>query len=267
MNLTRPLVTIDVESTGVDTQKDAIWSFAAVKHMAEDQPGFGRQVRPFSVFIKPWKDIPQEVEALTGMTNAGLADKPSFGEVAKRILTFIEGCDLCGFGLVHFDVPILYEEFHHCGITWDLADVNLLDVGTIYKVKESRDLTAALKFYCGQEHAGAHDAMADVTATGKVLEAQLGKYQDLAAMDLPTLAKFSRTQKDGSYPIDLAGTIVRDKSGVARYTHKKVRGVAVADDQGYAQWMLRNDFPVETHRAITKLLDEINNKGQEELAF
>jgi DNA polymerase III, epsilon subunit and related 3''-5'' exonucleases len=262
MKLTKPLVILDVESTGTDTQKDAVWSFAAVKQMPDDQKF------TVGIFIKPWKEIPPDVEVLTGMTNAALADRPTFGEVAKRIFTFMEGCDLCGFGLHHFDVPILFEEFYRCGITWDLSSVNLLDVGVIYKLKEPRDLTSALKFYChGQEHAGAHEAMADVMATEKVLTGQLEKYPDLATMDLPTLAKYSRTQMDGSYPIDLAGTIVRDKNGVARYTHKKVRGVAVADDQGYAQWMLRNDFSVETHRAITKLLDEINNKGQEELEF
>lgn len=285
MKLTKPLTIIDCETTGLDTGADAIFSFAA-KTLNPD--GISTS---YSTLIKPWKPIPPEIEVLTGTTNKMLENERSFGEVAREIHRVLCLGDLAGFGILNFDLSILWEELYRCGIEWDLSNTKVIDAGRIFHNKEPRDLTAALKFYCGLEHEGAHGAMADVEATESVFKAQtegakvwsairggtmngtsiFTDYADIAAMDVAALSDYCAVDKDGSRKLDLAGTIVIDKAGVARYTHKKVRGVAVEDDTGYANWLLRNNFPIQTHRVLAKLLEEIferrESQGQQSFAM
>lgn len=259
MNLIKPLTTIDCETTGLDTQKDAIFSFAAIKEHPDGQ------IQTYATLVKPWKPIPREVELLTGTNNADVANAPLFADVAPIIRDFLSGSDLCGFNILGFDALILWEEFWRVGIDLDLAGVAIVDASVIYKRKEERTLTAAVKFYCGREHIGVHGAPADAQATRDVLQAQLVRYGDISELTTSALAQLCATDRDGGVRMDLAGTLVRDKDGVPRYTHKKVRGVAVEEDMGYAGWMLRSDFSEQTKRVIRAVLQEIETKGQRSL--
>jgi DNA polymerase-3 subunit epsilon len=180
----------------------------------------------------------------------------------EEIRKTLSGADLCGYNLLKFDVPILWEEFFRARFEWSLDGVKIVDASEIFRKKEPRTLTAAVKKFCGHEHAGAHDAMADVEATWEVLRGQIATYPDLAPQDLPNpvaaLAEFSSMEEYEGRPakrLDLAGYIIEDADGVARYTLKKVRGVAVADDPGFGEWMLRSSFPANTCKVVRKLLE------------
>ncbi len=264
MKLERPIVFLDIESTGLDTAVDRIVSLAMVK--LSPTPLKTQHISSeLSFFFNPGCKMTEENIAIHGITNEMVAGQPPFEAEAQRILKFLEGCDLAGFNLTNFDVPILWEEFYRTGVEWDLVGVDIVDAGALFKRFEPRDLAAAVKFYCGREHAEAHDAMADTQATVDVLVGQLARYPDLSGADVQTLAKLSNLAKDGSERLDLAGIVIRDKDGIARYTHKKVRGVAVKDDPGYAGWILRNNFPQQTKMVLEKLLAELQNGGQEEM--
>lgn len=247
MKLTRPLVCFDVESTGVDPAKDRIVTFSALKLFvdgkthnlnAEFNPGFA---------MKP------EVVAIHGVTNEQAALWPPFATHAKSIHEYLAGCDLAGFNLLNFDVPILWEEFYRCGIKWDLGSTDVIDAGNIFKIKEPRTLSDAMKFYCGVEHKDAHDAKADVHATLAVLEGQRMKYRDLWPMTTPELARFSHMDKR----FDLAGKIVADKDSDPSYAFGKSKGVKVRDDLGYADWMLKSDFSEQTKMVLREIIKEI----------
>lgn len=252
LQLERPLCFFDIESTGVETQSDRIVSLSILKITPED---FLRSESEewFNEIFNPIILIPKEVTAIHGITNEMVADKPRFQERAAAIHSFLAGCDLAGYNLSNFDVPILWEEFNRAGIIWDLTGVRILDVSNIFRKKEQRTLTAAVKFYCGRELTDAHDARADVTATRDVLLGQLQRYPDLTGLSVEGLCAFS---KEGDR-VDLAGTIIRDNDGDYAYTHKRVRGVKVIDDPGYASWMLKSDFSANTKVVLEQILSEL----------
>lgn len=254
ITLTKPLNTIDIESTGLDPVLDRIITLGIVQLHTD-----GETMVPFHWMFNPGKEITPENEAIHGISPEQVKDCPPFYKHAQEILAVLKGCDLCGFNILGFDIQILWEELYRCGIELDLSDTKIVDSSVIYKKQEPRDLTAALKFYCDEEHEGAHGAMADAKAALKVFRRQieLDRYQNSLPRELGALADYCATDRDGSKKVDFAGVIVRDKDGVYRYTHKKVRGVAVADDLGYLDWMLRSGFSEQTKKILRSLRDEI----------
>jgi DNA polymerase-3 subunit epsilon len=238
----KPLCFLDLETTGTDPVKDRIVSFAGV--ISE-----GGSDMWLEELLNPGIPIPAEATAVHGITNEMVADKRTFRQAASTIRAFINGCDLAGYNLLNFDLPLLWEEFHRVGITLDLTGVNVIDPCVIFREREPRDLTAAMMFYCAERHDGAHGARADVEATRKVLKGQLGRYHDLPT-SRAELSAFCRSDRR----VDLAGTIALNDKGEPCYTTKRVRGVRVKDDPGFGQWMLRNDFSEETKIHLRRIL-------------
>jgi DNA polymerase-3 subunit epsilon len=244
MTLTRPIIFFDTETTGLDVSKDQITSLAMTKVNPD-----GSQVRWHSLF-KVTIPISAEASEKTGITAETLKDAPSLASKAAEIVQFMEGCDLAGFNVIGFDVPILWENLNRVGVKWDTRQHYVLDAGNIFKKKEPRTLSAAVKFYTGFEMQNAHDAGEDVQATIDVFAGQQQRYPDLAAMTVAEAAAFSRM--DGR--IDLAGKIVRNAQGEACYAFGKAKGVRVVDDTGYGRWMLKSDFSKNTKQVLRELL-------------
>lgn len=237
--MNRPLCTFDIEATGVDVAKDRIVSIAALIGGEEHE-----------WLVNPGCLMTDEVIAIHGITNEMVADKPLFAAIAREVHEMIKGCDLCGFNLLNFDVPLLWEEFRRSGIEWNLDGVNIIDVGNIFKKKEERTLSAAVKFYLGREHDSAHDAAGDVRATYEVLGAQLNRYDDLEWMDHSELAAFSAFDKR----VDLAGKIILNDKGEPIYNIGQSKGKRVVDDPGFGRWMLTKDFSENTKQHLRRLL-------------
>lgn len=257
-NLTRPLAFFDIEATGLDVATAKIISIhiSRVTRVMSTPP-----IDSLSLLINPTIPIPPESTEVHGITDEMVKDRPDFTAFAQNIHDYIKDCDLCGYNLRNYDIPLLWEELYRCGIKWDLSKVHVVDAGAIFKKKEERTLTAAVKFYCGREMENAHDAGADVAATMAVLEGQRRRYPDLAAMTVAELAEFSKQDKR----VDLAGKIVLDKDGDPSYNIGKSKGVKLKDDPSFANWMLNRDFTAETKMVLCRLLDEIHNQGQQEL--
>lgn len=253
MKQTRPIIFFDIESTGTNPAQDKIIELAYKKVFHFDTEAAWQVFR-----FNPGMPIPPEATECHGITDADVKDEPYFRERCNIVMSDFFECDLAGFNLTNFDVPILWEELYRCGLTWNLEGVNIIDAGTIFKIKEERTLTAAMKFYCQREHEGAHSGKADVTATQDVLLAQLIRYPELQDMTIEQLAKFSQRNETRC---DLAGKIVLDKDGDPAYTFgEKTRGVKVKNDIGFAQWMLRKDFSANTKMVLSKILDSISTQ-------
>lgn len=247
MKLTRPIIFFDVESTGTDPAKDKIVKLSALRSSPSIQDAW------LNAEFNPGFKMSDQVIAVHGITNEECELYPPFATHAKAIHGFFKGCDLGGYNLRNFDIPILWEELYRCGIEWDLDGTHVVDVGNIFKLKEPRTLSAAMKFYCGVDHEGAHNAKSDVLATKLVLDGQLKRYADMAEFDVPALAEFSKMDQR----IDLAGKIVRDKDGDPSYAFGKCKGMKVSQDTSYAEWMLKSDFTQQTKMKIRKILEEI----------
>jgi DNA polymerase-3 subunit epsilon len=176
LELKRPIIFFDIESTGLDTQKDRIVELAAVKIFPD-----GRREEKCKRF-NPMMPIPKEATAVHGISDADVLNEPPFYKVARGergIAAFFEDSDLGGFNIVHFDIPLLKKELERAGEELDLSNVSVVDAMTIYKQREPRDLEAAVRYYCGKEHINAHAALDDVHATVDVFYGQLEKYADL----------------------------------------------------------------------------------------
>lgn len=243
----KPLVCFDIEGTGVDPATDRIITLAAIR-LDSDVPMMKREWMVF-----PGRSIPPESTEIHGITDERVKNCPPFVDVAKDIYQFLDGCDLVGFNLSNYDVPLLWEELYRAGIEWDLSTTNIIDVGTLFKKREERTLAAAMKFYCDAELVDAHNALADVGATLEVYDAMLERYPDFQRMSMEERAKESQFDQR----LDLAGKIIVGKDGRPTYNIGKVKGTAVDDDRSFARWMLNRDFTTNTKMVLQRILDGV----------
>lgn len=245
-NLTKPLVSIDTETTGVDPAKDRIITLAIYI-----QQGSG--VRKREWMFNPGIPIPKGASDIHGIKDADVVDRPSFASHIDEIVEFF-GADyvLVGFNLLRFDIPIIIEELHRAAYkgVWPKEGQLIIDAGNIFKIKEQRTLTAAVRKYCDRDHAGAHGAIADAEATADVLLGQLKQYPDLANMTAEELAKFSTMPG----MVDFAGKLGLDKDGDVIFNIGKVKGTKVKNDEGMARWMLERDFTQDTKRHLRRVI-------------
>ena len=261
LNLQKPLVIFDLETTGLDLVKDRIIQISYIKVFPD-----GKEERN-DYIINPEQTITPEITALTGISNEDVAGKPTFRQLAKTLNDDFKGCDFAGFNSNHFDVPLLAEEFLRAGIDFGFSKARLIDVQTIFHKMERRNLAAAYKFYCGrkmEEDFKAHRADQDTEATYRVLMGELDKYapganedpEKVLENDMDMLAEFSKTNKN----IDFAGRIVwAEVNGkeVEVFNFGKHKGQPVADvlrfDPGYYSWILAGDFTYNTKQVLTRI--------------
>ncbi|MBO4740071.1 MAG: 3'-5' exonuclease, partial [Bacteroidales bacterium] len=186
LNLNRPLVFFDLETTGLQIGSAYIVEISLVKVNVDGsveekthriRPA--RYVNRDGVEVAETLPIPPETTAVHHITDADVADKPTFRELAPEILAFIGDADIAGYNSNKFDVPLLVEEFLRNGINFDLANRYMVDVQNIFHKMEQRTLKAAYKFYCGKDLENAHSANADTMATYEIFLAQIERYKDV----------------------------------------------------------------------------------------
>ena len=274
LDLTRPLIVFDLETTGLDFIRDRIIQISYIKVSPD-----GTEERE-NIFVNPEKPIPHEVVELTGITDDDVKDAPTFKTLAPQLCEKFKGCDFAGYNSNHFDIPMLAEEFLRAGIDFDFSKVRLIDAQTIFHKMERRNLAAAYKFYCGrkmEDDFTAHRADEDTEATYRVLMGELDKYAPgvqeepdrVLENDMDYLAEFSK-QNDN---VDFAGRIVwkpvigadgkpvLDADGkeqkVEVFNFGKYKGRPVADvlrtDIGYYSWMMGGDFTFNTKQVLTRI--------------
>ncbi|MCA9408409.1 MAG: 3'-5' exonuclease, partial [Candidatus Omnitrophica bacterium] len=167
MKLTRPLVVLDLETTGVWIEKDKIIEIAMIKILPD------KTKESFHMKINPGMPIPDRISDLIGITNEDVAQAPIFADIAKDVIEFIKGADFAGFNIERFDLPLLRREMNDASIQFDWQDSKVYDAQKVYHLNEKRDLTAAFQFYCQKNLEGAHSAMVDTQATLEIIESQI----------------------------------------------------------------------------------------------
>ena len=266
IQLNRPLVFFDLETTGVNIAKDRIVELSYYNVFPNGtKEGKTYRVRPTiidAMGLETTMHIPEQASEVHGIYDEDVKDCPTFMEIAQEVASVFEGSDIAGYNSNHFDVPLLGEEFLRAGVPFELQDRNMIDVFTIFTRKEQRTLSAAYAFYCGKDLTDAHSANADTMATYEVLMAQTERYPDLPK-DVTGLAQYSAPSQKFA---DLAGKLSYNANGDVVFAFGKYKDVPVSEvlvkDSGYYGWIMNGDFPQTTKNVIAriKLQQRLANK-------
>ncbi len=245
--LGRPLAVIDLETTGTDPQSDRIVEIGVIKLFPD-----GR-VEERCRRINPGVPIPPEATAVHGITDQQVADQPRFEQVAAALIRFLDDCDLCGFNLKRFALRVLISELDRCGRHLRLEGRCIIDPMEIYHERERRDLSSAVRFYCGREHQDSHTASADALAAAEVLDAMLGQYPDLPRRVNELDASF-RDERSADFEAKLLRV---DDQLIFNFGKYRGRGLAeiALEDPGYLRWILGGSFMADTKELVRAALD------------
>ena len=242
--LTRALCVVDLETTGTDVREDRIVEVAVLTV----QPG--GTVVPFVRRVNPGRPIPAGASAVHGITDAGMADAPAFATIAPDLYATLTGCDIAGFGVANFDLPLLVNEFARVGLPFRVGGRAVLDALPLYRRREPRDLTAAVRFYLGANRTSAHAALADAGYALAVLDAQVGRYG---------LPRRPADLHAAVAEVDVGGAFRRDPDGAVVFGFGKYRGHPLAriatEDPGYLRWLLRQSFLDDALALVRGALD------------
>ena len=250
MKLTRPLVVLDLETTGVWIEKDRIIEIGMVKLNPD-----GKQ-EIYESKVNPCMPIPAVVTELTGISDADVKSAPAFGSIAGKVLTFLEGADIGGFNVERFDLPLLAREFADAGIKFEFSSRTVYDAQKIYHLHERRDLSAAFALYCHQELKDAHSATADAQATLSILQEQLKRYAP-EHQDIEGLKEFEYKQSSEYFDNerkfrwwngDLYMTF-------GKYAKKEPLKAIAKKDPQYLEWVLDKDFSDDVKNMIQDVLN------------
>ena len=247
--LERPLAVVDLETTGVDPRHDRIVEVGVLKVAPDCGPFRYRRL------VHPGIPIPPAAQAVHGIADEDVAEKPRFRAIAPRLARLLADADLAGFNIRRFDLPFLAAEFARAGVEFPIGDRAVLDAQRIYHEREPRDLAAAMRFFCGREHADAHGALADAEATAAILDAQLARYADLPR----TVAALHASMTD----VDIGGRF-RTEGGRVVFAFGKHLGRPLDEvacrDPGYLSWLLNQDFFDDAKALVGQALARLESR-------
>lgn len=258
LKLKKPLAIFDLETTGINIQKDRIVEISVVKALTNGE------IIAKTHRVNPEMPIPIESSLIHGIYDEDVKDAPTFKNFAKSLAQFLEGCDLGGFNSNKFDVPMLVEEFLRVGVDFDIKNRKLIDTQRIFHLMEPRNLAAAYKFYCKKDLENAHSAAADTMATFEVLCAQVEHYEGVKLKnekgeeyepvqnDMDALHKLT-----SSRIVDFANRMAFNAKGEEVFNFGKHNGKRVIDilqqEPSYYDWMMKGDFTLDTKRKLTEI--------------
>lgn len=266
LKLKNPLAFFDLETTGINISRDRVVEISILKVF----PNGEKEKR--TDLVNPGIPIPDETSLIHGIYDKDVKDAPTFKDIAKALIIFLEGCDLAGFNILRFDVPVLVEEFLRAGINFDISKRKLIDSQKIFHLMEKRNLSAAYRFYCKKTLENAHSAEADTLATYEILLKQIEMYDGQEVEDMKG-NKLGVIQNDMDAVhkitlqkmVDLAGRMVYNDKGEEVFNFGKHKGKRVLDvfskEPMYYDWIQKNDFSLDTKRKLTEIkLKQFNKK-------
>ncbi len=247
--LDRSIVFFDLETTGLSVSDDRIVELAIMK--VTPQGDVLEKKRRYN----PERPIPAEAAAVHGITNEDVANEHPFRRRAKAVAEMMEGCDLGGFNIRWFDLPMLLAEFRRAGVPFEVGDRRLVDMKMIFHKQEPRDLSAAARFYLGRDHQDAHSAMGDIRTAVAVLSAQLDRYSELPR-DMAGLHAYC--DEVGPFQTEFDRWFSESSEGLV-FNRGKHKGIALAEvaatTPDYLEWMLgARDMDADVLKAVRSAL-------------
>jgi len=259
IRLSKPIIFLDIEATGLSIGSDRIVEISFVKLFPDNTTEIKTER------VNPEIPIPEVVSLIHGIYDKDIADAPTFKQLAPSFLKFIGNSDFAGYNSNKFDIPILAEEFLRAGFDFDLEGRRLVDVQNIFHFMEPRNLQAAYKFYCNKPLEHAHSAESDAMATYEIFKAQLQKYENTEVQDekgnkfIPVVNDISKLSEltAKTKNVDLAGRIVFNNKGQEVFSFGKHKDKTVIEvftkEPSYYSWIMNGDFPLYTKKVVTRI--------------
>ena len=265
LNLTRPLIFFDIESTGLNIPHDSIIELSFVKVFPDGTDAVKTwKIKPWDYENKCQRPIDPSASKVNGITDDMLVDCPTFYEMSDEVAEWLKDSDLAGFNSAKFDLPMLAEEFERVALTGKKLDVDLhspkmVDVQNIYHAMEPRNLKAAYRFYCGgKDFDNAHSAEADTVATYEVLKGQLDRYPDLKN-DVKSLSAYV-----GKKYVDFSGHLIYDDKGEVLVNFGKHKGKTIRQvydtDPSYFDWVRKGSFSLDTKAQFDRFEEQFRRE-------
>ncbi len=250
MQVSKPLVVLDLETTGTWIEKDRIIEIALIKVNPD------KSEETFESKVNPCMPIPPVVSELTGIKDEDVKNAPTFTTIAGKVIEFIGGADLGGFNAERFDIPLLSREFSDAGLKFDLSGRAIFDAQKVYHLHQKRDLSAAYLFYCHQELNNAHSALADTRATLNILEEQITRYGN-GNPHIDALKDFNYRQSSEFFDSDRKFRWWNGELYMTfgKYAKKESLRVVAQKDPGYLNWILDKDFSDDIKLMIQDVLN------------
>ncbi len=251
LNLTKPIAFFDLETTGTTIKTDRIIEICIIKIFPD------KSFETINERINPEMPIAKEASKIHGIYDEDVKDKPYFRERAKVFFDFLSDCDIGGYNMKNFDLPLLNKEFERVGLESPFSsNTAIIDPMRIFHKMEKRDLGAAYQFYCDKELNNAHSAKADIEATIEVLNEQINRYN--LESNTEALNDFcSYEQEKGC--IDIECRFRKDENGELVFTFGANKGKKIKDNLGMLKWMLDKDFSADTKKHAKKLLEQLSS--------
>ena len=161
-------VVLDVETTGGSPATCSLTEVAAARYRG------GELLGTYQTFVRPDERIPPFITALTGISDAMVADAPRVGEMLPSFLEFLGGGVVVGHN-VRFDLSFLNHALESTGrdrlanATVDTLALARRLVRDMVPNCKLGTLAASLHL----PHQPSHRALTDVLATGDLLHALL----------------------------------------------------------------------------------------------
>lgn len=248
-SLKRPLACLDIETTGLNTQLDKIIEIYILKLNVD-----GTMDEFYSRF-NPWPTpIGEGAYGKHGITQEDLQNEPILKDKIPEIQSFLENCDIVGYNIIKFDIPMIIDEFIRNGAIFNHKSRKIYDAYKIWTHFEKRTLGDAVIRFLGHEIKDYHTSKGDVEHTLKVFQKQVELYGDQDLDTFDELSNFSKT-------IDFNGTFILNDSfeiifGQGKHQGKLVKDV-IKSERGYIDWIIeKSQMPNETKLIAKKLREK-----------
>jgi len=247
LGLDRPIIVFDLETTGLSVVKDRIVEFGYLKHSPDGT------ISSETLLLNPECPIPPASTAVHGISDADVAQSPTFQKEAARLFEIFKDSYYSGFNIARYDLPLLKQEFSRAGFDFQFRPNDIIDAKVIYHAMEPRTLSAAYKHYCGKEHAEAHDAAGDVAATAEIIAEQIKRYgkEEIKRLHEETILDF----------VDLEGKFYLQDGKIyfafSKFKDRTIDSVAESDPT-FLRWLLQADFSEDTKNVVRTFLKNSN---------
>ena len=250
LRLPRPLAVLDLETTGTDPSKDRIVEISILRLSLDgSEELLGRRVNP-------QVPIPADAMAVHRISDADVEGEPTFAQLATEIEKFLKGCDLAGYNVIRFDLPMLEAEFQRAGVDFSRKGRAVVDAMAIFHRKEPRDLAAAARIYLGRAMPETHSSETDARTTLDVLAAQVERYPDVpsnieALHELCNPVDPDWIDPDGKFAWAGGAAVIT----FGKHRGRRLQELAAEPEPNYLHWMLAQDFSPEVMQIVRGALD------------